>query len=244
MLQLRTAPDHETLSGIAADRLVDCLRRQPKSLVCLASGSTPTRTYELLVERGRREPSLFAQCRLLKLDEWGGLRANDPATCEHHLRTTIVDPLGLNARYTTFATQSTAPENECARISDWLNNNGPIDVCILGLGMNGHLGFNEPAEFLQPFAHLAKLSEASLQHAMLDQTTGRPAYGITLGMADILQSREILLLVSGESKQQPLKKLMSREISASFPASFLWLHPKVTVFADAAAAAGLDGQPS
>lgn len=244
MLQLRVVPDYETLSGIVADRLVDCLTRQPNSLLCLASGSTPTRTYELLADRGRRELALYAHCRMLKLDEWGGLPAEDPATCEHHLRTTIIDPLGLDARYTAFATQPAVPENECARISDWLSTNGPIDLCILGLGKNGHLGFNEPAEFLQPFAHVAKLSEASLGHAMLNQSTRRPTYGITLGMADILQSHEIHLLVSGDAKRGPLRKLMSREISTSFPASFLWLHPNVTVFADAAAAAGLDGQTS
>ncbi len=244
MLQLRIAPDYEALSGHVAHQLVECLRCQPRALLCLASGSTPTRTYELLVEHGRREPTLFEKCRMLKLDEWGGLPANDPATCEHHLRKAIIDPLELHDRYIAFATQSAAPESECARISDWLNKNGPIDACVLGLGVNGHLGFNEPAKSLQPFAHIARLSESSLEHTMLNQTEERPTYGITLGMANILQSREILLLVSGTSKQQPLKELMSRRITASFPASFLWLHPNVTVFADSAAAAVLHNQPS
>lgn len=235
MIQLCVVSDYETLSGKAASRIVECLRRQPKSLLCLASGSTPTRTYKLMVEHGRCDPALFAQCRTLKLDEWGGLPADDPATCEHHLRKTLIEPLGLAARYTAFATQSALPEAECARIAGWLCANGPIDVCILGLGVNGHLGFNEPAEHLQPNAHVAQLSEASLGHAMLSASSGRPTYGITLGMADILQAREILLLVSGKSKQQALKELMSRRISTSFPASMLWLHPNVTVFADAAA---------
>lgn len=237
MLQLCVAPDYEILSGNVADRLVEGLRRQPDSLLCLASGSTPTRTYKLLAERGRQEPRLFEKCRVLKLDEWGGLPASDLATCEHHLRTTIVDPLGLNDRYTAFSRQAATPESECTRISHWLSKNGPIDTCILGLGINGHLGFNEPAESLQPFAHIARLSESSLGHTMLNQTDGHPTYGITLGMADILHSREIFLLVSGTSKQQPLKELMSRRISTSFPASLLWLHPNVTVFADAAATA-------
>lgn len=244
MLQLCVAPDYETLSGNVADRLVEGLRQQPDSLLCLASGSTPTRTYEMLVERGRREPTLFEKCRVLKLDEWGGLPASDSATCEHHLRTTIIDPLELHGQYTSFTTQPATPESECARISDWLDTNGPIVACILGLGINGHLGFNEPAESLQPFAHIASLSEASLGHAMLNASSGRPTYGITLGMANIIQSREILLVVSGTSKQQPLKELMSRRISTSFPASFLWLHPNVTVFADSAAAAVLHNQPS
>ncbi len=244
MLQLRVVPDYEALSGIVADRLVEFLRRQPNALVCLASGATPTRTYELLVEHGLREPTLFRQCRMLKLDEWGGLPANDLATCEHHLRTTIIDPLRIGERYTAFTTQADIPESECTHVSSWLRENGPIDMCILGLGVNGHLGFNEPADALQPFAHIARLSEASLRHAMLNPATGRPTYGLTLGMAEILQSREILLLVNGRSKQQPLKELISQRISTSFPASFLWLHPNVTVYADAAAAAELDDQPS
>jgi galactosamine-6-phosphate isomerase len=196
---------------------------------------TPLRTYELLAERGTKEPSLFASCRLLKLDEWGGLAMDDAATCEHQLCTAIITPLGLAVRYTAFNSQQQDPEAECARIADWLDQNGPIDVCVLGLGVNGHVGFNEPAESLAPHAHVARLSDASLGHAMLRQSNERPTYGLTLGMADILLAREVVVLVSGGAKVEALARLLTARITTAFPASLLHLHPQTTLFCDVAA---------
>ena len=232
-------PDYESLSRHAADWLSERLRERPAALVCLAAGSTPTRTYELLAERGVSEPVLFSRCRLLKLDEWGGLAIDDPATCEHQLRTLLVSPLGLAAQYTGFDSQPHDTAAECSRIAGWLERNGPINVCLLGLGANGHVGFNEPSESLEPHAHVAKLSNASLSHVMLHQSQRRPSCGLTLGMADILQSREILLLVSGPSKREPLQHLLSGQITTAFPASLLHLHPRVTLLCDAAAFPGV-----
>ncbi len=120
---------------------------------------------------------------------------------------------------------------------------GPIDLCVLGLGVNGHLALNEPAASLLPTAHVARLSQASLRHPMLANSPKLPAYGLTLGMADILVSRDILLLVSGVNKREPLKRLLRREITTEFPASFLWLHPNWTLLCDQNAAEGLDLKP-
>lgn len=116
MFQTHVVQDFETLSQHAADWLSERLRAQPAALVCLAAGSTPMRTYELLAERGMKEPSLFAQCRFLKLDEWGGLAMDDPATCEHQLRTSLITPLGLAARYTAFESQPRDP------VAEWRAN--------------------------------------------------------------------------------------------------------------------------
>uniref|UniRef100_UPI0035937362 6-phosphogluconolactonase n=1 Tax=Pricia sp. TaxID=2268138 RepID=UPI0035937362 len=110
--------------------------------------------------------------------------------------------------------------------------NGPIDICILGLGKNGHIGFNEPAKTLTPFCHVAKLSEKSLQHSMANTMKPKPAYGLTLGMADILRSKKIILLLTGSDKQDIIFKLLSKEITTQLPASFLWLHHDVSCFID------------
>ncbi len=234
MIEPSVYADYETMSRRAADWLIERLRAKPNALFCAASGSTPDRAYQLFVEHRRTEPTLFSQLRLIKLDEWGGLPMSDPSTCETHLRRVLVVPLGLAERYFSF--DSVAPgEEECDRIADCLCRQRPIDACVLGLGLNGHLGFNEPGETLQPHAHVAKLSETSLTHVMLDQSRSRPSYGITLGMADLLQSSEILLLVSGAAKRAALRRLLSEEISTQFPASFLHLHPNVSLLCDAAA---------
>ena len=229
-------PDYEAMSRAAANWLARELKRKPGALFCLATGCTPTRTYDLLAEKRHARPGLFRKLRVLKLDEWGSLAMDDPATCEAHLQRHIVQPLRLGQRYFGFESRPRDAESECARVQHWLDDNGPIDVCVLGLGVNGHLAFNEPAPFLRPHAHVAKLSRASLRHAMLDETGCRPKFGLTLGIADLLQARRVLLLVSGTSKREPLKKLLSGEITTRFPGSLLQLHPDVTLLCDAAAA--------
>jgi galactosamine-6-phosphate isomerase len=236
VIQPQILPDYATLSQYAADWLVARLREQPSALVCLAAGSTPSRAYELLMERGAAEPTLFQRCRFIKLDEWGSLAMDDPATCEHQLRAALVTPLGMSDRYTAFESQPANPVVECARIATWLQQFGPIDACMLGLGLNGHIGFNEPAEFLEPHAHVARLSESSLNHAMLKRSTRQPGYGMTLGMADLMQSRRVLLLASGNAKRRPLEQLLSGRITTAVPASLLQLHPDVTLLCDSEAA--------
>jgi galactosamine-6-phosphate isomerase len=212
--------------------------------MCAAGGSTPLRTYQLLAEHHARSPYALATVRLVKLDEWGGLAMDDPGSCEHQLRTCLLGPLGVaDYRYIGFKSDSTDAETECDRIRRLLATRGPIDFAVLGLGVNGHVAMNEPADRLQPFAHVARLTEATLSHPMLANTKSKPTFGLTLGMSEILASREILLLVSGDSKREPLRKLLSQEITTQFPASFLWLHPNWTLLCDRAAANGLDLAP-
>jgi galactosamine-6-phosphate isomerase len=235
MLQISVHPDHETVSRHAADWLFQRLQENPLAIFCLASGATPTRTYELLSQRGAADREAFAEVRLLKLDEWGGLPSQSAATCESHLRSTLVEPLGLSDRFVGFDSDPADPAVECARIARWLEEQGPIDVCVLGLGVNGHLGFNEPAEQLQPHAHVAQLSKASLAHDMIRSLAKPPTFGLTLGMADLLQSRHVLLLVTGPIKRVPLERLRAGHITTLFPASLLHLHPGVHVVCDVAA---------
>jgi galactosamine-6-phosphate isomerase len=235
MLNLSVHPDHEAVSRHAADWLFQRLEEHPRSLFCLASGATPTRTYELLSQRGAADPAVFAEVRLLQLDEWGGLPRQAAATCESHLRSSLVGPLGLSDRFVGFNSDPADPAAECARVASWLEQQGPIDVCVLGLGVNGHLGFNEPAEQLQPHAHVAQLSKESLAHAMIQSLAKLPTYGLTLGMADLLQSRHVLLLVTGAAKRLPLERLLAGPITTFFPASFLQLHSRVHVMCDVSA---------
>ncbi len=229
------------MSRKAADAVCAQLRAKPDSLLVLATGTTPTRCYELLAEAGDRSPGLFANVRILKLDEWGGLELDDPATCESQLRQLLLKPLRLREdQYFGWESRPTNLPMECQRIDRWLKQNGPADLSILGLGLNGHLGFNEPAEFLQLGPHEAQLSPTSLSHSMLGPAHTRPQYGLTLGMGDLLASRRVFLLATGASKREPLRTLLRQEVRCSFPASFLWLHPSTTLFCDRAAMPGGD----
>jgi len=235
------ADSHEAMSREAAQRIVTALAAKPDLLLCAAGGTTPLRTYQLLAEHHGCQPHLVRALRVVKLDEWGGLKMSDAGSCEGQLRKHLLEPLGLsNPRYFGFTSNPADPKAECERVRSRLMAEGPIDLCVLGLGMNGHIAMNEPAVSLQPFSHVAELTESSLRHPMLAESSHGPSYGLTLGMAEILASREILLLVSGAAKRERLRQLLKREITTQFPASFLWLHPNWTLLCDRDATAGLD----
>ena len=235
-LKLEIAESYESMSARAAAVVLRALLNNRRMLLCASAGGSPAKAYELIAARGAHSPGLFRQFRVLQIDEWAGLTPNHPASCRTDLQKKLIGPLGLGRnQFIGFATQSKAPERECRRISEWLSREGPIDLCILGLGKNGHIAMNEPAASLRPEAHVAKLSRSSMAHPLLRSVRPKPRYGMSLGMGDILRSKQILLLVSGEHKREAMAKLLSGKVTTRFPASFLWLHTNVTVLCDRAA---------
>lgn len=235
-LQVKVASTYAALSTAAADLICTELTHKPGLLLCLSAGGTPTGLYQELVKRQKRKPKLFAAFRAIGVDEWGGLPAGGPGTCQADLEEKLLRPLRVPARRRRlFRSDSPSPQAECERMAQWLARRGPIDICILGLGLNGHIAMNEPASTLTSSIHVSKLAPGSLNHSMLRSLPRKPRYGLTLGVGDILRSRRILLLVSGEAKRRILKKVLQPEISTRLPASFLWLHPNTTVLCDEAA---------
>jgi len=225
--------NYDALSRAAADQIISALEKNKSALICAATGNSPTGTYGLLKNHFDLHPELFSDLRIIKLDEWGGLPLDDPSTCESYLVKHLTGPLQITAgRYISFQSNPEDPARECDRIQRELSLAGPIDLCILGLGVNGHLALNEPGAFLVAGPHKAELSETSLMHPMIERKGGKPSFGLTLGMADILRSACILFLVSGSKKKDILSDLMNRQISTSLPASFLWLHPNVVCLID------------
>ncbi|WP_373553180.1 galactosamine-6-phosphate isomerase [Haliscomenobacter sp.] len=221
--------DSETALAAAASQIIlQAIQKKPDLLLCAATGNTPTATYQNLVAQRTLFPS--NKLRIFKLDEWGGAPMDHPGTCEAYLQEHLLQPLNILAdRYFSFQSNPADPQQECTRIQKLLQKEGPIDLCVLGLGMNGHLAFNEPGAFLQPHCHIAQLTEDSLGHSMAKDMQGVKLYGLTLGMSDILAAKEVLLLISGQTKVEITQRLMEAKISTQLPASFLWLHSNVQV---------------
>ena len=217
------------LNELASETIIHELQQNPQSLVCAATGNTPTGVYQKLVEK--KKNVILSGLRFIKLDEWYGLGINDEGSCEKYLHEHLFNPLGIsNKQYIAFDGKADNPGKELQNVDNYLDEHGPIDLCILGLGKNGHIAFNEPADILQPRAHMSPLSSTSLEHTMI-KSTGEPIkYGMTLGMTDILQSKKIILLVNGTHKNAIMHKLMEQKISTQLPASFLWLHADVKCF--------------
>ncbi len=219
---------YEQLSQEAAAIVVDRLEENSKLLLCAATGSSPTGTYELLVQEYKHRPQLFTDMSIIKLDEWGGIPMDDPGTCESYLQHYLIQPIQINAsRYISFKSQPLDPGLECKLKQKELDLRGPIDICIVGIGVNGHIALNEPADFLEPQIHVASLAETTLKHPMVKAMITRPSYGLTLGMRDILESKMVILLISGISKQSITRSFLEGKVTTYLPASFLWLHPNV-----------------
>lgn len=217
--------NYEGMSGRAAALVIAEVENNGRLLLCPATGSSPIGLYRELVRSSETDTHLFEKIRVIKLDEWNGIPGEDPASCESYLKTHLLDPLKIPPeRYVGFASNSSRPSEECKRVKAELERCGPIDVCVLGLGKNGHIGFNEPGPFLVPHCHVARLSEESRQHAMVRSKGRRPHVGLTLGMREILASRRIILLVAGEGKSDVIAELLSGRVSTTHPASVLWLH--------------------
>jgi galactosamine-6-phosphate isomerase len=230
------------LARAASSRVTSGLRHKQDLLIVTATGGSPTRTYEFLAEHYQKEPDLFESLRIHKLDEWGGLDADDPGSCEAYLQQHLLAPLQIGPdRYFGFRPNPPDAVEECRRVSHWLYQNGPIDICILGLGLNGHLALNEPADFLPPISHKPVLTEESKSSPMLSIARKPATYGMGLGLAEIFASKQILLLVNGAAKSKQLRRLLEeRKVYTRHPASFLWLHPNVACLCDEAAAAECD----
>jgi galactosamine-6-phosphate isomerase len=232
-MEIKTAATYDELSQRAADVILGELKQRPDLLFCASAGNTPTLTYQFLAAKYERKPDLFRKMRVLQLDEWGGLPRPHPASCYADLKSKLLGPLRISPnRFRGFRGDISDAETECRKMTGWLAAHNPIDLCLLGLGKNGHIAMNEPGPNLIPQAHVAKLTASSRKHSMLTGVESKPNYGMTLGIAEILASRRILLLVSGASKATILTRLLESPVTTRLPASFLWLHSDVTILCD------------
>ncbi|WP_432708015.1 galactosamine-6-phosphate isomerase [Pedobacter sp.] len=225
--------NYNNMSAVAANMIHAALLSKTDLLLCAATGSSPLGAYQKLVEKHQNDSSAFDSFRMIKLDEWGGIPLDHPQSCHTYLKENLLAPLNISvSRFISFDSRPDDLAVACKKVSAYLESEGPIDLCVLGLGLNGHIAFNEPAPFLQAKCHATALTATSMQHSMASEMEEKPTSGITLGMAEILQAKKIILLISGAGKQQIIQEFLSAKITTSLPASFLWLHPAVTCLID------------
>ena len=172
------------------------------------------------------DPHRWAGLRIVKLDEWAGLPMRHPSTCEHYVQANLIRPLGVPAEnYLSFTSDAPDRVAECRRVQRVLDTEwGGIDVAILGLGHNGHLGLNEPAPHCTGPAHVAQLAAGTVAHPMLkSKSVTDVSVGMTLGMDALSSARAVLLMVTGTHKAGVLSRTLSCTKGPQLPASLLRL---------------------
>jgi glucosamine-6-phosphate deaminase len=224
-------------AAAVAEAFTDRLRAEPRLRVCLPTGDTPSPLYDELVARELRGDVSFAQATVVLLDEWADLPPGDPARCDVRLRRELLDRLAPPPRFVAIDVDG-SDDDAAARAHDAAARD--LDLAVLGLGMNGHVGFNEPGSRPDDPTRLVRLARSSREAAMARYGAARmPTGGITVGLARLLEAREAWLLVTGGRKAAILRRALREPEGPDCPASYLRRHPRLTVFADEPAAGEL-----
>ena len=222
--------NYEELSKQGALMMIDVIKEKPNANITLATGGSPKRMYEIFVEEVKKTNIDISQVIFTKLDEWCGLDKEDEATCEYFIQEHLLKPLSFNLEhFIGFNPETKDIDEEIKKMNQFLELH-PIDLCILGLGMNGHLGLNEPNEHLQVDSHKIAISAKTKTHDMIKRKNVE--YGVSMGMGNLMKSKKILMLISGDKKEEAYTKLMKGEITTHLPASFLWLHSHCVMLID------------
>ncbi|MEO2078223.1 MAG: glucosamine-6-phosphate deaminase [Bacillus sp. (in: firmicutes)] len=230
--------NYEEMSQKAAEYLIEKIRRNPAITLGLATGGTPVGLYDELVKDHQTNHTSYQDVTTFNLDEYLGLSGEDPNSYRYFMNQQLFDRIDIPKANTHVPLGDTKdPQQQCRDYETLLKNHEGIDLQILGIGSNGHIGFNEPGTSFQSETHIVDLAPTTraANARFFNSLNEVPTQAITMGIASIMRSKEILLLISGEKKQDALAKLLQGEVSEDFPASTLRNHPHVTIIADEAA---------
>lgn len=230
--------DYKELSRKAANIISAQIILKPDCVLGLATGSTPVGTYEQLIERHRSGDLDFSQVTSVNLDEYKGLSGEHDQSYRYFMNTHLFDHVNIR-KESTYVPNGLVDDGqaECQRYNDTIRSTGGIDLQLLGIGGNGHIGFNEPADVFEAGTHLVTLTEETRQanarfFTSIDEV---PTHAYTMGIQNIMSARRILLLANGDAKAQTVYDSFFGPITPKVPASVLQLHGNVTIIADEAA---------
>lgn len=240
--RLTVFPDERTLARDLARRLADIIRAKPTVVLGLPTGRTPVRLYhELATLHAHGEVSL-SSVRTFNLDEFLGIPPSHSGSYRTFMQTHLFGRVDIRAETIGFLDGSAPdPEAECRRYEDAILAAGGLDLQILGIGTNGHIGFNEPAPELAPRTHRVRLRASTRRSnaALFGGDPERvPDEALSMGMATILQARSIWLIATGKTKAACVRRVVDGGVTTKVPASFLQLHPDAEIIVDHAAAGG------
>ena len=236
-MQVKVYPDYQALSRAVADVVGNYITSKPKSLVCLASGSTPVQLLRFLVEDVRSNRLDLSECHFVGLDEWAGVPVSDYGSCRNMMDRDFFHPLGIpESRICFFDGMTSDPEKECDRINSVVTRHGGLDIMLVGVGLNGHIAMNEPGTSPDLYAHVGDLAADTIevgQKYFTQPTT--LSKGLTLGIGNFREATLPILMANGSKKAPVIRLAVEGTPSLEVPASIVQSMPAALVMVDAEA---------
>ena len=242
-MRVYVVEDYKKLSRKSAQIVAGQIQLKPKSVLGLATGSTPLGMYEELVKMYKEGDLDFSEVTTFNLDEYYELDKDNPESYYTYMNENLFKHVNINKDNVNIPDgMAENVDEECKRYEDKIESAGRIDLQVLGIGRNGHIGFNEPNLKFEALTHLVELDEETIKDnsRFFDSVEEVPTKAISMGIKTIMQSKKIVLLANGKDKAQAIKKALTGEIKPEVPASILQLHPDITVIVDKDAAELID----
>jgi glucosamine-6-phosphate deaminase len=230
--------NYEEVSLKASEIVIGQLKRKPNTVLGLATGSTPIGLYQKLIEANKNKEITFEDVETYNLDEYIGIELHHPQSYHQFMMDHLFSKIDIKLSNTHLPKNDVSHMHEHAKSYNKKLSKTSIDLQILGIGSNGHIGFNEPGTPFGNETFIVELEEKTRKDNMrffnsLDEV---PKYAITMGIKNIMKSKHILLLASGKEKSDAIERMIFGPVDESLPASILQLHPHVTVILDEKAA--------
>jgi glucosamine-6-phosphate deaminase len=240
-MKIVIAKDYNEMSRKAADLVVEQVKQKPASLICFPSGESPAGMFRYLIEYVMAGRVDFGKCRFVGLDEWVGMDGSDDGSCTQFLNEHFFGPMNIKPpQVKFFDAKAIDLDAACRDMNDFIVKHGPLDLMIVGIGMNGHIGLNEPGTDFNLYAHHAPLDPVTVavgQKYFEKETI--LAEGITLGLKHLQEAKIPLLIAAGSKKARIIKQAMQSEVTEQLPASIFQKLADAVVLLDEGAGSAL-----
>jgi len=237
-MKIFVGDSYTNMSRQVANDVINIMQSRKGSLICTASGDSPAGLYKEIAERVSSKQLDTSDWFFVGLDEWIPMNGNDEGSCRYHLDKQLFHPLKTGEeKICFFDGRADDLGAECERTENFIEHHGGMDVAILGVGMNGHVGMNEPGTSIRTRSHIADLAPTTQQVGQKYFTKEQKlTKGITLGLSTLMEARNIILVISGKHKAAIARQVLEEPVSESLPATLLRNHPALRVYLDRDAA--------
>ncbi len=234
-MQIIVCKNYEEMSKKGAQIIASQLTLKPDSVLGLATGSTPVGMYEILGDLCAKGELDFSRVSSYNLDEYYPITPDNPQSYKYFMEEKLFSKINIDKTRTHIPNGNSAdPEKECKEYDEKVAASGGVDIQVLGIGQNGHIGFNEPDDALITGTHVTGLTESTIKAnaRFFDSIDEVPTKALTMGIATILTAKKIILLANGKAKHDAVKALLDDKITTQVPATLLKLHPDVVLICD------------